>query len=945
MDKERIRLGNTDSTDSLNKVNLLDLQLEQDSNPLLMSEESDNVDIQEVFNNERDGCSRFRIALTIIPVFSNVIHNVQTEIVKNEGSDKIVDMDVVTDGKNAVVARDVYGTPNPTRIYMIKNTEFSRDEIGYKYHIGDDILNNHLLRKNSFSAVNLSTAEPAGADNKTKWRTDAGENEAGYKECFNTIGEYAKDSSGNYSKLAFRMTARNVGNDRFLHLYKKTQVQTISESMNSNRLDDKGWYGVKNIKNIDPLQVKTKDTLGISMLLNDHQPCEFIDFYPERGLYMFEPQLNKYRKRYEYNWDISVTYPFKNNYDHEIVSNATGTCNAIKIISVLKERTDSGTDVLVFRSSVRHNLAYGNKVQVYFSDKDGNQFTKLEDVMEISSVHGVDKNYSSDSYFFTTKMDILSEIFGKEVFDEDTGALNMSDNDINEELSNHQFRFTHVVNGKESEYYIRMFRKLPNMKYATDILTDEIAKDDTKFFDYIQNNASYDSKFPYEEAGKKYMYCFEKEEGSLSFSKNIFNDTNYQFIFQDTIDLSKIRDNRGRPLHEVFITFVKLNRGYRKWYIDKAYADPEVEFSHCFGKLTSGLSLSENEELDMGDRAVMRTLASLSDVKYINNFNLNGTKCLEGDDYELTSHGITKSGDGIQDNEWSGKDVFFGDVVEYNAAVAQETVLSDVYGRFNTAQRELKKADNDAYSNFTYDEIVSDDNDKAGFIVEQTVNKNNPIGGGLTCANRPEGNYYKMHWNAELKQFGTLQQASHTDIIVSSAEPYQSRGMYIMITTPYHYNGLFKGDRMYICDDGADKWYKTNIVGIVDETHFYISPITEINWVRTCNLLLEQDSDKRLRLRHNNESIPDYAERAGVNSFYWRNLMSYGDPNATDLSDLQLYNGHIYADKQIIFALKRQDPYGERGLATTSGTFPTDIVTIRPVNPSDNTYKEEDKTC
>lgn len=688
--------------------------------------------------------------------------------------------------------------------------------------------------------------------------------------------------------------------------------------------------------------------MGISCLLNNKDACEFIDFYPDRTLYSFSPKLNTFRHRYEYNWDICLTYPFKNYYDNEVVENANHTCNALRIVNVTKITSDSGTNVLVFRSSVKHNLVSGNSIYLYYSDKDGERFTKIEESLNITDVHGIG-TYDTRYFFAITKMDILSEILGTDIFDPDTGNLAMTDNQINNELQKHQIRFTHLVNGVESEYYIRLFRKLPNFKFATEPLTDEIAKNDTEFTRYIRDNASYNAKYPYEEAGKKYLYPFENSQGNLPFSQNIFNDKNYQIIFNDSIDIDKIRDNRGRPLHEVFATVVKLNRGYKKWYkkggATKAdYVDPEVEFSHCFGRLTSTLELSEDHTIDMGSRQIMSMLGKLCDCRYANEFNLNTARTLDGTDYEITSHGITKRDPAAADGEYSGKDIFFGDVVEYNSALASEFVLSDVQGRFNTAQRELKVVDNNQYQSFLYEEIQTDDYDPDGFVIKKYQNKNNPNGAGMSCVNRPEGYYYKMHYDIPLKQFGTLQQGSHDDIRVSAAAPYQSRGMFIMITTPYAYAGLFKGDRMFICDDGADEWYESYITSRIDDTHFCISPIKEMNWVRVCNLLMEQDDDKRLRLRHCNSNIPDYASKVGDNMFFWRNLMNYGDANATDLTDLQLYNGNIYADKQFMFVLRRQDPYGERGLASTQGVFPLDITSVREGTPT-TAYKEEDKTC
>ena len=145
----------------------------------------------------------------------------------------------------------------------------------------------------------------------------------------------------------------------------------------------------------------------------------------------------------------------------------------------------------------------------------------------------------------------------------------------------------------------------------------------------------------------------------------------------------------------------KTNRGHNEWYDEGITNDKSVEYSHCFGDITSGLDLpTDSGSTEYNVRKLHNVFVDdCQDADYkqglaiilsgVPTGNYNGTPT------PLES-GITVEGF----NE------FFGDIVEFNRVRFVETTLEKVYHRFNTAQRECLK--NNKYYNVNYDELVGD---------------------------------------------------------------------------------------------------------------------------------------------------------------------------------------------------------------------------------------------
>ena len=108
----------------------------------------------QLYNNERDASTKFRMIFTVNPVCTNVLFNMKTEVMKDEGSDNCK---VWFDGlpQNIEGFKNAGNKTGVDRYQAIRDTEYSHSEIGgLTYHCGLDIFNNHMLRNDGFVHVN-----------------------------------------------------------------------------------------------------------------------------------------------------------------------------------------------------------------------------------------------------------------------------------------------------------------------------------------------------------------------------------------------------------------------------------------------------------------------------------------------------------------------------------------------------------------------------------------------------------------------------------------------------------------------------------------------------------------------------------------------------------------------------------------------------------------------
>ena len=483
--------------------------------------------------------------------------------------------------------------------------------------------------------------------------------------------------------------------------------------------------------------------------------------------------------------------------------------------------------------------------------------------------------------------------------------------------------FKKVVNGIECEYYVRIFSRVPNFKFASG---------GTSEYDlYGEDNGLL----------KEYQdpkYDFESHVSRLAFAKNIYSDDIGEIVYTDDIDISNLKDNLGRPLSSVYLTLVKNNKGYKQWYGFTNSADTwdvsevsgdSIEYSHCFGKITCAFDCCEESARDY----------RILNIKSINNNGMNiGYDCnlINGerewgyddkDIYHIDAQEI-----------WYDYDTsYYGDLSYYDAFNAVERHIQPMLHRFNTAQRESNKSESTEYFNtYIYDEIKNDDYDKNDkYEIKTNTEKN--------VNNHNEGYYYVPHYEIPIKTFSTINSVMPMFLNIRSLVN-TSNGTRITVLEK-HFLGV--GDKAMIYDTETDElYYCVTISG--DNDKVFVCNIYDEEGNKTDRIPdLFASSDNLLRYRLfkiDNLNIPSYAHiiRDGTCRFIWRDIINNGmNPSDKTIEEYPFTNGAFYINKRVNLYLKRQDPYDLYGLYSDD-----DILGREAKIENENNYvKEKDIVC
>lgn len=963
MQEERIRLNSTDSVNSVNKENFIDVEIKQHTKLFPFSNIIDTIDQRQQFETERENCTKYRFILTVNPYCSNILFNTVTEIVQNEGSNETDDdenkLTFVNSNSDGITVTNTGGysikgkQTNVTNVDMVRNTEYANGERPFVYHCGWDIFNNHILRNQTFKLVNSYTTKPT--DTFSIKDKDGNEVKKENKvNVFNTIRDFMRDGRGTYIKLHRRTDINTIDSGRKnKRLYLRDDVMSFEDSANANIYEQNGWFGFNNRSSIVTTEWKEKEDepgkyewkdMQTAKVFNDEDglACGFIEMYPDSSLYSFSPKYNKFQNREEHNWDICITYPYKNDYGYEynkdtntidlnvenrklIVTKISDNniINALLLANVRKTKGTSGQDILLFRSFVKHNLKTGDKFKLFYS-LDKETYTEIKDILfEVVNIGNLKSEYQ-DYYFYINNIQDVYDNIGSEMLDD------------------YSFRFIKIVNNRECKYYFRKFRKLPNFKFKKrDLTVDDVYNDD-KFNKYIEENCMKEGK----------MLLFGKEQYPLAFSNTVYGDGNTQIVFTDSIDIDKLTDNLGRPITELYITFIKRNKGHDVWYNQEELKKElkKIEFSHCFSEVISGLKM--HNEVDDSDE-LKQSRKELGDIT-----------CITTKDNDLLD----------KDIDIDKTDEFYGDLVELDQTTMKETVLSDVCFRFNTEQRENGTEKNGTIEEskcgkYVYDSIITDDYDLYGFVCDANE---------LDVANiiRKEGYYYKAHYPIKVREFGAMRQGSHKEIKVSSCNPKQTNGMFIEVVSTLR-SGVTSGSVVYLYDTEKNnekvaeltvnsvqsnvrfllntmKREDANYISIFDIVKGLLYSRREVKegekWINENGLEEIAEADMQVNdygqpryiMRLKNIDIPHYAYEVGENSniFLWRDVLNIGNKDTVELTEYPFANGHFYINKEINFFLKRQDPFGYNGLYA-SELYPNDIFgNVK----EENIYEYKDET-
>ena len=241
-----------------------------------------NIDRYQLYNEERDASNKFRLLFTLNPVCSNVLFNMRTEVVKNEGS--VVDCKaLVTNTDTADKEPKAVNTSTLTREQAIADTEYSHPDIGqWVYHCGLDIFNNHRLRTNSFIYIGKI------ADMSDSEQTDV----------YNTMSDFKRDKNG--EKIE-EVLIDGVSNEkRNPRVYQLDNILTFQEAVQQNLIIRDGWYGFVNTGSIEIPNGKMSG-ISVNKIMNNNKSCEIYNMYPDISLFSFIPKYNKIQRRSEKN--------------------------------------------------------------------------------------------------------------------------------------------------------------------------------------------------------------------------------------------------------------------------------------------------------------------------------------------------------------------------------------------------------------------------------------------------------------------------------------------------------------------------------------------------------------------------------------------------------------------------------------------------------------------
>jgi hypothetical protein len=169
---------------------------------------------------------------------------------------------------------------------------------------------------------------------------------------------------------------------------------------------------------------------------------------------------------------------------------------------------------------------------------------------------------------------------------------------------------------------------------------------------------------------------------NLGFSENIYSDPIEQFVFNEDVDVSDLTDNLGRPLSELYLTIIK------------------TDSLNIFTNVSSGIEAPFISEFNTAN--INTYLKNIPVIQKIHNVTSAPSQTFKA----------------LELNINVGNSDFYGDVVEYNLTTVQEIVLSDVYYRFSTINRET-------------------------------------TGNSVIAGPRPEGYYYKAHNLIKIRDYSS----------------------------------------------------------------------------------------------------------------------------------------------------------------------------------------------
>lgn len=573
----------------------------------------------DVYNNERQLCNLIRLNCAVNTICSNVLFNMVTEVVKNEGSPNSVKVlnYGLTDGYLELSDFDnkIYCKTTETFTHFgskeaIRDTQISSERCGFKYLCGIDIFNNHLLRNTTFKIVCYDGM-------KTSY--------------FNTINDYMRDEEGLFIK-------GEKDNGTILdkqHLYLVEEVLSFDDSIGNNLYERNGWFGFTNVGKFSTID-NNNEVMDIFRVINYRRSCDFIQMYPSSDLFSFVPKYNNYIHRIEKNWNYCLTYPSSST-THNITFIREKT-NSLRIMYVDDRiKLPNGVRGIKIYSICKHGLKKGDKINFYQNDDiilhscevysidDEYVFNVISNGVTISTLWyeltKEDVETSGTDDFWIQKEMTYEEKNGQKTvklngvtYNINIGTLNVpnynanASDDENSDLTDETHVYPEnyfntaektvkmllryiITEDREKVYqgfgddrktyyllnhkYVNLDDNAQDLSYKR-VIDGEEMKYYVRVFSRIPNwkgcdtevtpETIYDNEKQLLARYQTLEHDFENHISQLAFAKNIYGDDIAEIVYTDDIDISYLKDNLGRPVSSIFLTILKNNKGYKEWY-------------------------------------------------------------------------------------------------------------------------------------------------------------------------------------------------------------------------------------------------------------------------------------------------------------------------------------------------------------------------------------------
>ena len=267
------------------------------------------------------------------------------------------------------------------------------------------------------------------------------------------------------------------------------------------------------------------------------------------------------------------------------------------------------------------------------------------------------------------------------------------------------------------------------------------------------------------------------------------------------------------------------------------------------------------------------------------------------------------------------KGVFYGDIVERNPETCLETVIEQVYHRFNTAQREC---DSSIYSKIVYDVLLQDDNldrfnYKSGVVSEFSVSERNyGKDEGVKNANiAPEGYFYQPHYKIKVNDVDDAISEEDGLLINFDTSKFTigtvTSGVALRVISPKDYDFALNDVFLFYKKGDFIKHHYWGFLKTIENKVTIKILFEDIPSSEVANILTDIKSGNYVLVK-TNANIPPHAipSKSLPHKFKWRNVVKPSQVSmGSDILKRPFTNGCHYVHNNINFYLRRQDPFGD----------------------------------